>query len=125
VGGNGGIEVEGMAGLTGLNKMFQSLGTELERTVISVTKDLARERDMILAWKKEVENSARALEEEKQLMQERVGTMEEIIDLNVGGMCFTTTRTTLCSVKGSMLEAMFSGRWQLPTDKKGRYFIDR
>jgi hypothetical protein len=55
----------------------------------------------------------------------KVGTMEEVIDLNVGGQYFTTTRTTLCSVKGSMLEAMFSGRWQLPTDTKGRYFIDR
>jgi len=50
---------------------------------------------------------------------------EDIIDINVGGKHFTTSRSTLCSIKGSLLEAMFSGRWDIQKDKKGRYFIDR
>lgn len=52
---------------------------------------------------------------------------EEIIRLNVGGVLFTTLRSTLCSVPGSMLEAMFSGRFGSPStrDETGAYFLDR
>lgn len=47
--------------------------------------------------------------------------------LNVGGKLFTTLRSTLCSVPGSMLEAMFSGRFGSPAlrDDTGAYFLDR
>ena len=50
----------------------------------------------------------------------------DIIDLNVGGEFITTTRGTLTSAEGSMLAAMFSGRWedQLTLDKDGRVFLD-
>ena len=52
---------------------------------------------------------------------------DEIIELNVGGFPFTTTRKTLCRVPGSVLEAMFSGRFPNGTNRKedGTYFIDR
>ena len=33
------------------------------------------------------------------------------VRLNVGGAMFETTQSTLCSVEGSMLASMFSGRW--------------
>jgi len=52
---------------------------------------------------------------------------EEIVNLNVGGAAFTTTRTTLCSVPGSVLEAMFSGRHGNAAlcTQDGTYVIDR
>lgn len=53
--------------------------------------------------------------------------LPEIVKLDVGGFKFTTSRSTLCSVPGSHLEAMFSGRHPmgaLLTDN-GAYFIDR
>jgi hypothetical protein len=52
---------------------------------------------------------------------------DEIIRLNVGGTIFSTVRSTLCSVPGSMLEAMFSGRFGMPSlrDESGAYFLDR
>ena len=57
----------------------------------------------------------------------RAGTSSESsrVVLDVGGVCFKTTRTTLCSVPGSMLEAMFSGRHTVHQDVNGSYFIDR
>lgn len=36
----------------------------------------------------------------------------DVVRLNVGGTQFTTSRTTLTSVKGSMLDSMFSGRYK-------------
>eukprot|EP01121_Diplochlamys_sp_Union-15-3_P002860 TRINITY_DN12708_c0_g1_i1.p1 TRINITY_DN12708_c0_g1~~TRINITY_DN12708_c0_g1_i1.p1 ORF type:complete len:222 (+),score=23.07 TRINITY_DN12708_c0_g1_i1:30-695(+) len=51
--------------------------------------------------------------------------MTEICEVNVGGKCFTTLLATLCKYPNSMLAAMFSGRFQLLKDRKGRCFIDR
>jgi BTB/POZ domain len=52
----------------------------------------------------------------------------EIVDVNVGGMHYATTRHTLCSAREprSMLAAMFAGG-ALPsrTDRHGCVFIDR
>ena len=53
------------------------------------------------------------------------GSME-VVELNVGGRLFTTTRSTLSKHAGSMLAAMFSGDMQPALqDSQGRYFIDR
>lgn len=51
----------------------------------------------------------------------------ELVYLNVGGFSYTTTRTTLCRVKGSVLEAMFSGRHSNNAlqDTNGIYQLDR
>jgi hypothetical protein len=58
-------------------------------------------------------------------MQKIINNIDEIVELNVGGKHFTTARSTLCRFEGSVLASMFSGRWKLPIDSKGRYFIDR
>lgn len=47
-----------------------------------------------------------------------------VVDLNVGGMLYSTTRTTLLRYD-SMLAAMFSGRHELKRRADGRVFIDR
>jgi len=51
---------------------------------------------------------------------------ERIVELNVGGKIFTTLKSTLLKAEGTMLGAMFSGRYDPgPKDKEGRYFLDR
>ena len=52
--------------------------------------------------------------------------MDEVVELNVGGIYFTTTKSTLCKEPSSMLARMFAGDMTPSTkDKQGRYFIDR
>ena len=51
--------------------------------------------------------------------------MSDIIDLNVGGQIYTTTRTTLTRYPTSMLGCMFSDRLPSAVDKHGNYVIDR
>ena len=50
----------------------------------------------------------------------------DIILLNVGGQKFTTTRSTLCQVEGSLLATMFSGRREdgVKRDQDGAVFFD-
>lgn len=51
--------------------------------------------------------------------------MKEIVTLSVGGKEFTSTRENFCSIKGTKLDAMFSGRHKVTRDVDGKYFLDR
>ena len=53
-------------------------------------------------------------------------TGDRIIYLNVGGQKFTTKRSTLCQIKGSLFATMFSGRWEdsVERDEDGAVFFD-
>ncbi len=61
-----------------------------------------------------------------QLGEQADSMAEEVVTLNVGGVTYTTTRSTLAKYEDSMLGAMFSGQF-VPTsfDNQGNYFIDR
>jgi len=50
----------------------------------------------------------------------------DIVNINVGGKKLACKRSTLTGVPGSLLEAMFSGRWEdrLEKDDKGQIFLD-
>lgn len=50
---------------------------------------------------------------------------DDDLKLNVGGTIFYSKRSTLLKEEGSMLAAMFSGRFPLVRDADGAYFIDR
>jgi BTB/POZ domain len=59
------------------------------------------------------------------LSQGRTRPLTDVVNVNVGGTVFTTRRSTLCSVKGSFLESLFSGRFTAEVDRDGCVFIDR
>merc|ERR1712150_13778 len=65
----------------------------------------------------------RRREEETRIVN--LAMLGQRIDLNVGGSRFSTTRQTLTSCGGSILEGMFSGRHTIVTQEDGSYFIDR
>ena len=52
---------------------------------------------------------------------------QDIISLGVGGIIYTTSRSTLTMYPDSMLGAMFGGNLPLENskDSQGNYFIDR
>ena len=69
------------------------------------------------------------LERQHTLTQQNGGTDikgSDKIHLNVGGTDMYALRETLTKIKGSRLEALFSGRWEdkLIRDEKGRVFLD-
>jgi len=64
-------------------------------------------------------------EAEKKSVAAMNKVLKSKLKLDVGGTPSTTSRTTLTSVPGSMLETMFSGRHVLQEDEEGRVFIDR
>lgn len=50
--------------------------------------------------------------------------VESAVILNVGGVYYATSRSTLCSDRNSMLAAMFSGLHKIEKLKDGSYLID-
>lgn len=53
-------------------------------------------------------------------------TMSKVVDLNVGGVVYATSLTTLRSMKDGTLASLFkTDDVDLPRDREGRYFIDR
>ena len=57
-------------------------------------------------------------------MQKLKKNQESKITLDIGGKLYSTSKSTLCSKKDSMLAAMFSGRYELAKSENGAYFID-
>ncbi|XP_054715645.1 BTB/POZ domain-containing protein KCTD16-like [Uloborus diversus] len=48
-----------------------------------------------------------------------------VIDLNVGGVLYTTSLSTLTKDTKSLLGQIFTGKESVGKDSKGRYFVDR
>jgi hypothetical protein len=62
----------------------------------------------------------------QQRMSEMYKIQDSRIKMDIGGLLFTTSLTTLNRDPESMLAAMFSGRHELKKDNgNGGYFIDR
>lgn len=74
-------------------------------------------------------NSGQAVPEQPagQNMNAIVQVFPPIVELNVGGVFYTTALTTLQRVQESLLGQMFSGKSKTPVlrDSKGKFFIDR
>eukprot|EP00922_Rhytidocystis_sp_ex-Travisia-forbesii_P029214 GHVS01042775.1.p1 GENE.GHVS01042775.1~~GHVS01042775.1.p1 ORF type:complete len:510 (+),score=87.92 GHVS01042775.1:226-1755(+) len=62
--------------------------------------------------------------EKRQIVDSNIAA-ETMVDLNVGGVVFETSRHTLIQQPGSFLEALLSGRHQVSRDRQGRIFLDR
>lgn len=89
---------------------FEAMKASLLAELEVAKKDLAGEK---AAWEAECESVSRTQK------------FEPRIKLDVGGVKFTTLRSTLQAVPGSMLEALFSGRHKNEPDEEGYHFIDR
>jgi hypothetical protein len=105
---------------------------ELEESKISLEKDKKefeeykqREETKIKEEKERLEKWSLQLKKEKEFVANQQIRSQKKIELDVGGKKFSTSLATLTSKPDSMLAAMFSGRFPLEKDEKGRYFVDR
>ena len=70
------------------------------------------------------------LEEQKEKVAADHGETEvsddDLVEVNAGGKIVSARRGVLCQLKGTKLEALFSGRWdkKLQRDSSGRIFLD-
>lgn len=91
--------------------------------------EIQKEKDALSKRETTLQEERDRFESEKLQMSAFKDSQEaagEIIELNVGGEVMATKRGTLTQLKGSLLEAMFSGRWEksVDLDSNGRVFLD-
>jgi hypothetical protein len=90
------------------------------------------EEKLVKEWEREKEEIDRLWEtyskncaEMKKEMQTVVTYSSNIVKLNVGGIVYVTTRTTLTSIPNTIFEGMFSGKFLVKPEEDGTYFLDR
>jgi hypothetical protein len=89
---------------------------------VRVLAAMERERVAGLA---ELGKERSALDAELRAMQKVQQAQESVVELNVGGQRYSTSLATLRRCPGTMLDAMFSGRYEVKRSEDGSLFIDR
>eukprot|EP00743_Colponemidia_sp_Colp-15_P010811 GILK01011955.1.p1 GENE.GILK01011955.1~~GILK01011955.1.p1 ORF type:complete len:339 (+),score=28.38 GILK01011955.1:39-1055(+) len=97
----------------------ETLDKARQQLEASTQATLSKERESL-------ETARKALDDEIAGMQKIPVRQNDVVSINCGGHILMAKRATLCSVSGSVLASMFSGRWEesLEKDDKGNVFFD-
>lgn len=104
-----------------LESQLSSREKELNERDHELNSKLAKFKSMLtefLTKKDKFEKEAVKMAEQNKITSSRV-------ELNVGGVRYTTSLSTLTKEEGSLLQAMFRGQHSITPDTDGSYFIDR
>lgn len=108
-------------------------GNSYEDLGVALSKRIAQDREWAKQQLAEVEAAEKNLEEKRQQLEEvqrkifaMTDSVDDVVELNIGGEPMTTSRAVLCSAEGSLLAGMFSGNFDagLKRDKDNRVFLD-
>ena len=101
--------------------------SSVESSFATATEMFKEVFEQVAKDRQEMDKEKQKWEEEKTLMDKKFIFNGPRIVLDVGGMHYSTSRSTLTKYPESMLAVMFSGRHDLETMqcKDGSFFIDR
>ena len=101
--------------------------TSAQDSLATATKMFNEAFDQVAKDRQELDEEKKKWEEEKAVMHKKFIFSGPKIIVDVGGICYSTSRSTLTKYPESMLGIMFSGRHDLETMqcKDGSFFIDR
>eukprot|EP01090_Pellita_catalonica_P021432 TRINITY_DN8015_c0_g2_i1.p1 TRINITY_DN8015_c0_g2~~TRINITY_DN8015_c0_g2_i1.p1 ORF type:complete len:310 (-),score=36.72 TRINITY_DN8015_c0_g2_i1:37-966(-) len=116
-----------------LQDILENARTELRA---AFQEDIQTQRMHLIAERKAMQEEMQLLQDEvrkerlqvrreKKLMSKVQSFQKTRVRLNIGGIKFETSMSTLTKDPGSMFAAMFSGRHKIQPDEEGYYFIDR
>ena len=103
--------------------------TSTQGVVVRARKEVAR---VLEAGRREREAGVQEVARLRSELAQEVAVMQQIhnaqrsrVELDIGGTRYVTSRSTLRSRPGSMLDALFSGRHAVMKEEDGSVFIDR
>eukprot|EP00755_Sulcionema_specki_P014491 Sspe_Gene.56818::Locus_31235_Transcript_1_1_Confidence_1.000_Length_1528::g.56818::m.56818/K10297/FBXO11; F-box protein 11 len=108
-------------GVSAMEKEIAALSAGFQKIIKLFAEEkqqLAAEREQLTRDKAAYESMLKRIEEVNKMNREKV-------TLNIGGYIYETSVDTLTCEEGSMLEAMFSGRFNVEKEESGACFIDR
>ena len=104
--------------------------TASKAAVKRLIDDLDTAQDILSEARDKITKGFEDLREDQDALAAENGGLDvdgsDILEINAGGVVMSVTRDTLTQIKGTRLEALFSGRWEkrLPRDGGGRVFLD-
>eukprot|EP01063_Lacrimia_lanifica_P001412 TRINITY_DN10714_c0_g1_i2.p1 TRINITY_DN10714_c0_g1~~TRINITY_DN10714_c0_g1_i2.p1 ORF type:complete len:467 (+),score=159.33 TRINITY_DN10714_c0_g1_i2:107-1507(+) len=99
---------------------------DLNTNFVQLLKVMQDEKAQLAKDRASLERERAAFEDMRQRVEAVNDMQARKVKLNVGGQTFETTTDTITAEPGSMLEAMFSGRFHVERDSDtGACFIDR
>lgn len=105
--------------------MKSSIQDMVKRTSSELNRLVQRTHEVRRIAMEEVKRKRSELDAEIQAMHNLNQIQQNMVDLNVGGVHYTTSISTLRRQPNSFLDSMFSGRYELQRCPDGRVFIDR
>lgn len=90
------------------------------------TRRVAKETAELDLARRELAEKEAELRDMEARISGLLGDEEDVLEVNVGGRVHTVSRGTLCLAEGSLLAALFSGRWDegMKRDSEQRPFLD-
>jgi len=109
-----------------VDQSMKTVFAEMRRQLILLTESDAQVRERMRQQQEELDLARATFESQKQRMEELNRRQQTKVKLNIGGIRYETSVTTLAKDGTSMLAAMFSGLYPLSPDADdGSIFIDR
>lgn len=102
------------------------MGDRFKDLVSELTNEFSQKTRQLEQTEARLKEEQTNLDIEKRTMAQVKVADNDIVDINVGGRLLTTKRGSLTQLKGSVLELMFSGRWEdrVDRDASGNVFFD-
>eukprot|EP01006_Ploeotia_vitrea_P006185 TRINITY_DN12485_c0_g2_i1.p1 TRINITY_DN12485_c0_g2~~TRINITY_DN12485_c0_g2_i1.p1 ORF type:complete len:564 (-),score=59.87 TRINITY_DN12485_c0_g2_i1:245-1936(-) len=108
-----------------LHACTHSLASSIETHCSRILAIIEHQRVCLELERTELKKEREKFDINRFKVEAHLGDAKDRIVLNVGGVHHHTTVSTLKQADGSMLQAMFSGRFSLDSDEDGSYFLDR
>eukprot|EP00916_Digyalum_oweni_P023908 GHVL01039586.1.p1 GENE.GHVL01039586.1~~GHVL01039586.1.p1 ORF type:complete len:320 (+),score=79.04 GHVL01039586.1:55-1014(+) len=119
------MEMEAATALKQLQVEREDHRRKIAQEKSTFSQEIEQNRRKMLMEREKFRAEYEAFElEQRRIVDANIAT-ETMVDLNVGGIIFETSRHTLVQQAGSYLEALLSGRHKISRDRQGRVFIDR
>lgn len=108
-------------------KRVKHNNNSISKAFEKLPKMLAKRQKELDDQENAIKQEREALEKERKIYGATKGSDYDVLHLNVGGNRIDVLRGTLTSVKDSVLESQFSGRWDntLTKDRYGNFFLDQ
>eukprot|EP01066_Platyproteum_vivax_P007752 Platyproteum_vivax@DN310_c0_g1_i1.p1 len=119
------VETEGAAALKQIQVERDDHRRKLGQERQNLENEIETNRRKMLLEREKFRAEFEGFENERRRIVDTAIATETMVDLNVGGTIFETSRHTLVQQKNSLLEALLSGRHKVARDRQGRIFIDR
>uniref|UniRef100_A0A7S2N5M6 B30.2/SPRY domain-containing protein n=1 Tax=Alexandrium andersonii TaxID=327968 RepID=A0A7S2N5M6_9DINO len=105
---------------------WQQIQQEREGTAQELERLRQDTEDWCQSEKMKIDAEWKRLDKLSEQMNDMWPSETEIIEINCSGTIFTTSRSSLCSIEGSVLSRVFSDEFiaEVPRDEMGRFFLD-